>query len=73
MTSTTNFWLKFFEGCSWFKSNNVGLTLGKPSNFSLAKGLKLKGWKFWGLIATVVEVTGGKLIDGTPFLYAEQD
>ena len=29
---------------------------------SVAKGLKLKVRKFWGLIRTFVEVTGGKLV-----------
>ena len=33
---------------------------------SVAKGLKLKVWKFWGLISTIVEVTGEKLV-GRPF------
>ena len=30
----------------------------------MAKGLKLKVRKFWGLIPTFVEVTGGKLVEG---------
>ena len=35
---------RFFEGWSWFKFNNFGLTLGMTLKFytSLAKGLKLK-------------------------------
>ena len=33
---------------------------------SVAKGLKLKVRKFWELIPTFVEVTGGKLVGG-PF------
>ena len=53
----------FFEGWSWFKFNNLGLTLGTNLKFytSLSKGLKLKVSKFWGLILTFVEVTGEKL------------
>ena len=31
---------------------------------SLLKGLKLKVRKFWGLIATFVELTGEKLVGG---------
>ena len=31
---------------------------------SVAKGLKLKVRKFWGLILTFVEVTGEKLVGG---------
>ena len=54
----------FFEGWSWFKFNNLGLALGTNLNFytSLAKGLKLKVKKFWGLISTFVEVRGEKLV-----------
>ena len=54
----------FFEGWSWFKFNNLGLTLGTNLKFytSVAKGLKLKGRKFWGLIRAFVEVTGEKLV-----------
>ena len=53
----------FFEGWSWFKFNNLGLALGASLKFytSVAKGLKLKVRKFWGLIPTFVEVTGEKL------------
>ena len=56
----------FFEGWSWFKFNNLGLTLGTNLKFytSVAKGLKLKVRKFWGLIPTFVEVTGEKLVGG---------
>ena len=56
----------FFEGWSWFKLNNYGLALGMDLKFytSLAKGLKLKGWKFWGLIYTFAEVTEEKLVQG---------
>ena len=40
------------------------LALGTDLKFytNMAKGLKLKGRKFWGLIPTFVEVTGEKLI-----------
>ena len=33
---------------------------------SVAKGLKLKVGKSWGLIPTFVEVTEGKLVGGVP-------
>ena len=51
---------QFFEGCSLFKFNNLGLTLGMALNLfsSVAKGWKLKVRKFLGLIHTFVEVTG---------------
>ena len=40
--------IAFFEGWSWFKFNNLGLTLSTNSKFytSVAKGLKLKARKF---------------------------
>ena len=46
----------------------MGLALGMALKFyiSMAKGLKLKSGKFYGLISTFVEVTGGKLVGG-PF------
>ena len=49
----------FFEEWSWFRFNNLGLTLGMALKFytSVAKGLKLKFRKFWGLILKFVEVT----------------
>ena len=48
----------------WSKFNNLGLAIGTNLQFytSVAKGLKLKVRKFWGLIRTFVEVTGGKLV-----------
>ena len=56
----------FFEGWSWFKFNNLELTLGTDSKFytSVAKGLKLKARKFWRLIPSFVEIKGGKLVGG---------
>ena len=50
-------------GWSWFKFDNLGLTQGANMKFytNVAKGLKLKVRKFWGLIPTFVEVTGKKL------------
>ena len=56
----------FFEGWSWFKFNNLGLARGTDLKFytSVAKELKLKGSKFWGLFPTFVEVTEKKLIGG---------
>ena len=52
--------IAFFEGWSWFKFNNLGLALGTNLKFctSVAKGFKLKVWKFWGPNPTFVEVTG---------------
>ena len=57
----------FFEDWSWFKFNNFGLALGIALKFytSVAKELKLKVRKFYGLITRFVEVTGEKLVGGT--------
>ena len=57
--------IAFFEGWSWFKFNNLGLALGTNLKFCtrVAKGLKLKVRKFWGLISRFV---GEKLV-GEPF------
>ena len=57
----------FFEGWSWFKFNNLGLARGTNLEFytSVAKRLKLKVRKFWGLIPTFLEVTGEKLVGET--------
>ena len=54
--------------CCWFKFNNFGVALGMTLKFytSVAKRLKLKVRKFWGLIPTLAEVTGEKLVGG-PF------
>ena len=56
---------EFFDGCAWFKFNNLGLALDMVLTFdiSVAKGLKLKVRKFWGLIPTFVEVTEKKLVE----------
>ena len=56
----------FFESRSWFKFNNLGLALGMNWNFytSVAKGLKLKVRKFFGLVPMFVEVTGEKTVGG---------
>ena len=45
----------------------MGLALGTNLKFytSLSKGLKIKIWKFWGLLLTFVEVTGEKMVGGT--------
>ena len=58
----------FFEWWSWFKFNNLGLALGTNLKFyiNVAKGLKLKVWKFLWLNPTFVEVTEEKLVGG-PF------
>ena len=51
---------RFFERCSWFKFNNLGLVLDMNLKYytSVAKGLNIKVGKFWGLTPTFVEVTG---------------
>ena len=56
----------FFEGWSWSKFNNLGLALGTNLKFytDVAKGLKLKVRKFWGLIPMFLEVTREKLVGG---------
>ena len=64
LTRKTGFFVVFFEGCSWFKFNNLGLALRANMKFytDVAKALKLKARKFWGLISTFVEVTFEKLV-----------
>ena len=60
---------QFFEVCSWYKFNNLGLALGLALKFytSVAKGLKkLKVRKTFGLTSTFIDVAGEKLIGG-PF------
>ena len=56
----------FFDGWSWFKFNNLALAIGANAKFktSVAKGLKLKIRKFWGVIPMFVEVTEEKLVGG---------
>ena len=51
---------------SWFKFNNLGVALDTNLKFytSVAKELKLKIRKFWGLIYTFVEVKEEKLVGG---------
>ena len=58
--------IAFFEGWSWFKFNNLGLTLGSNLKFctSMAKGLKLKVRNIGGPNPRFVEVTGEKLVGG---------
>ena len=55
---------RIFEGWSWFRFNNLRLAISTNLKMytSVAKGLKLKARKFWGLIPTFVEVTGEKLV-----------
>ena len=57
---------QFFEGCSWFKFNNLGLALGMTLEFdtSVTKESKLKVRKFWGSYG--YRVTRKKLV-GRPF------
>ena len=59
----------FFEEWSWFKFNNLGLAPGTTLKFytNVAKGLKLKVRKFWGLIPTFEEITGEKPVGGRAF------
>ena len=54
----------FFEGQPWFKFNYLRLALGMDFKFSIsiAKSLKLKVRKLFGLILTLAEVTWEKLI-----------
>ena len=54
---------------SWFQFNNVGLLLAMALKFysSVAKELKLKVRKFWGLIPTFREVPEKKVVGGGPF------
>ena len=60
----------FFDGCSWFKFNDLRLALGKALKFdnSVENGLILKFRKFWGLLSTFVEVTGEKLVGGPIYI-----
>ena len=57
---------QFFEGCFWFKFNNLGLALGMALKFNtnLAERLKLKVRKFWELIPIFLEVIREKLVRG---------
>ena len=57
---------RFFEGCFWFKFNNLGLALGMALKFNtnVAERLKLKVRKFWEVIPIFVEVIREKLIGG---------
>ena len=54
----------FFERCTLFKFNNLGLAVGMNLKIyiSVAKGLKLKFRKFWRLVPTFVEVTEEKMV-----------
>ena len=62
MTKKSN----FSERSSWLKFSNLGLALGMALKFytSVAKGMKFKDKTFWGLIHTIAEVTGEKLLGG---------
>ena len=53
-----------FDGWSRCKFNNLGLALDINLKYFniVAKRLKLKVRKLWGLTPTVVEVTGKKLV-----------
>ena len=54
------------SGWSWFRFIDLGVALGKVLTFyiSLAKELKLKGRKFWGLIPSFVVLKWEKLVEG---------
>ena len=52
-----------FEGCSWFKFNNLGLGLGMPMKFCVAHTLKPKIRKFLRKFSAFVEVTWEKLVE----------
>ena len=56
--------IKFFEGCSSFKFNNLGVALGIALKFytSGTIWLEIKCSKFLGLIATFVIVAEEKLV-----------
>ena len=56
----------FFEECSRFKFNNLGLAIGMTLKFciSVAKELKRKVRKFSELITTFVKGTGEKHVRG---------
>ena len=56
----------FFEGCSWFKFNNLELALGMALKF-YSSVTKLKAKKFRELIPTVAEVRWEKLVWGSFF------
>ena len=55
---------QFFEGCFWFKFNNLGLAIATALKFNtnVAERLKLKVRNFWELIPISVEVIGEKHI-----------
>ena len=61
---------RLFEGCSWFKFNNLGRALSMTLKLytSVAKGLKLEVRKNSGLIPTFVKVTEKKLVGVGCFL-----
>ena len=56
-------------GCCWLNINNLELALRMALKFytNVTKELKLKVRKFLGLIPTIVEVTGEKLVGGGGF------
>ena len=60
-------WLEnFFERYPWFKFNNLELGLGMALKFctNVEKELKIKVKKLLGLISTLLEVTGERLVAG---------
>ena len=63
----------FFEGCCWFKFNNLGLALDVALKFytNVPKVLKLKVRIFLEPVPTIVEIIGGKLV-GADFCHQPQ-
>ena len=57
----------FFEGWSWFKFKSFGILLGMALKFytRVAKRLKLKVRKLWGLLPRFVEITVKKRDGGS--------
>ena len=58
--------INLFEGCSWFKFNNLGLAPGIALKYYTMwkKSKNVNSEMFWGSIPVFVEVTGEKLVNG---------
>ena len=56
----------FFEQWFWFKFSNLELAVGTNLKFytTVAKGLKIKVRKVWGLILMSVEIIGENPVGG---------
>ena len=57
---------QLFEGCFWFKFNNLELAFGMALKFNtnVTERLKLKVRNFWKLIPIFVEVIRDNLVGG---------